>query len=133
MKKRRFPFLRAVMPRVPKRVLGGWLKTCRNQKFQMGMTGAPFGPTELLVPPPESPGRALARGEGPRVPGGWGVGKKLKNVSLLGHLVLSFFKSFEKNEKMMKSVKFARIGLLLIQNESPHRVLDSCFLFCQFF
>ena len=44
MEKRRFPFLRAVNPRVPKRVLGGWLKKCRNLKFQMGITGAPFCP-----------------------------------------------------------------------------------------
>ena len=53
-------------------------------KFQMGITGTPFGRTELLVPPPESPGRALARGKGPRGPWGWCVGKKLKIVSLLG-------------------------------------------------
>ena len=69
---------------------GGWLKKCRNLKFQMGITGAPFGRTELLVPPTESPGRALARGQGFRVPGGWGVGKKLKNVSLFGPPFLNF-------------------------------------------
>ena len=33
----------------------------------------------------------------------------------------------------MKSVKFARIGLILIQNDSPHRVLDSWGGFGQFF
>ena len=49
---------------------GGGGKKCRNLKFQIGITGAPFGRTELLVPPPESPGRALARGKSPRVPGG---------------------------------------------------------------
>ena len=38
-------------------------------------------------PPPESPGRDLARGKGPRVPGGWGVGKKLKNF----HVWATFF------------------------------------------
>ena len=59
-------------------------------KFQMGITGAPFGRTELLIPPPESPGRALARLKGPRVPGGWGAGKKLKNVSFLGHCFVNF-------------------------------------------
>ena len=59
-------------------------------KFQMGITGAPFGRTELLVPPPEPQERALARGKGPRGPGGWGDGKKLKNVSCLGHLFLNF-------------------------------------------
>ena len=47
----------------------------------MGITGAPFGRTELLVPPLEPQERDLARGKGPRGPGGWGVGKKLKNVS----------------------------------------------------
>ena len=76
----RFPFLRPVNPRVPKRVLGGWLKKCRNLKFQMGITGAPFGRTELLVPPLEPQERDLARGKGPRGPGGWGFGKKLENV-----------------------------------------------------
>ena len=80
MKKRRFPFLRPVNPRVPKRVFLDWSKKRQILKFQMGITGAPFGRTELLVPPPESPGRALARGKGPRGPGGWGVGKKLENV-----------------------------------------------------
>ena len=71
----------------------------RFPKFQMGTTGVPFGRTELLVPPPESPGRALARGKSPRVPGGWGVGKKLKNVSFLGHFVLNFSKKNEKVER----------------------------------
>ena len=51
----------------------------------MGITGAPFGRTELLVPPLEPQERDLARGKGPRVPGGWGVGKKLENVLFLGH------------------------------------------------
>ena len=62
----------------------------------MGITGAPFGRTELLIPPPESRGRALARGKGFRVPGGWGVGKKLKNVSFLGHFFLNFSKKMKK-------------------------------------
>ena len=51
----------------------------------MGITGAPFGRTELLVPPLEPQERDLARGKGPRGPGGWGVGKKLENVSFLSH------------------------------------------------
>ena len=93
MKKRRFPFIRSVTPRVPKRVLGGWLKKCRNLKFQMGITGAPFGRTELLVPPLEPQERDLARGKGPRVPGGWGVGKNLKNVTCLGHFVFELLKN----------------------------------------
>ena len=41
-------------------------------------------------PPLEPQERALAQGKGPGVPGGWGVGKKLKNVSFLGHLFLNF-------------------------------------------
>ena len=37
-----------------------------------------------------------------------------------------FFWTFEnKWKKLMKLVKFGRIELILIQNESPHRVLDS--------
>ena len=65
------------------------------------------------------------------MPGGWGVGKKLKNVSFLGHFFLNFSKKNEK--KLTKSVKFARIGLILIQNDSPHRVLDSWGGFGNFF
>ena len=64
----------------------GWLRTCRILKLQMGITGAPFGRTELLVPPPEPQERALARGKGPRGPGGWGFGKKLENVSCFGRV-----------------------------------------------
>ena len=67
-------------PRVPKRVFWGWLNNCQNLKFQMGITGATFDRTELLVPPLEPQERALARGKGPRGPGGWGFGKKLENV-----------------------------------------------------
>ena len=54
-------------------------------KFQMGIAGVPFGRTEVLVPPMEPQERDLARGKGPRRPGGWGFGKKLKNVQCLGH------------------------------------------------
>ena len=57
----------------------------QNLKREMGMNGAPFGRTELLVPPLESQERALAQKQGPRVPGGWGVGKKWKKLSFLGH------------------------------------------------
>ena len=96
----------------------------------MGITGAPFGRTELLVPPLEPQERDLARGKGPRGPGGWGVGKKLKNDSFFGPFFLDIFLSFferSKNErnKLTKSVKFARIELILIPPDSPHRVLDS--------
>ena len=94
MKKRRFPFLRPVIPRVPKRVFLDWSKKRQNLKFQMGITGAPFGRTELLVPSLEPQERDLARGKGPRVPGGWGVGKQLKNVALLGHFVFVIFLFF---------------------------------------
>ena len=83
-------------PRVPKRVLGGWLKKCRNLKFQMGITGAPFGPIGMKICPTTPPSRAFARGKGFRVPGGWGVGKKLKNVSFLGHFFLNFLQIFKK-------------------------------------
>ena len=38
-------------PRVPKRVLGGWLKKCWNLKFQMGITGAPFCPIGMKLWP----------------------------------------------------------------------------------
>ena len=56
----------------------------------MGITGVPFGRTEVLVPPLEPQERDLARGKGPRGPGGWGFGKKLKNVSFLGPFFLNF-------------------------------------------
>ena len=52
----------------------------------MGITGAPFGRTELLVAPLEPQERDLARGKGPKGPGGGGVGKKLKNDTFLGHV-----------------------------------------------
>ena len=54
----------------------------------MGMNEAPFGPIGMKICRATPPSRALARGKGFRVPGGWGVGKKLKIDSLLGH---SFF------------------------------------------
>ena len=99
-------------------------------KFQMGITGAPFGRTELLVPPPESPGRALARGKGPRVPGGWGVGKKLKNVSFLGHFFLNFWEGMKKFDEIGQ----IRSDWAHIENpDSGHRVLDSPGGFGQFF
>ena len=131
MEKRRFPFLRPVNPRSPKRVLGGWLKKCRNLKFQMGITGAPFGRTELLVPPLEPQERALARGKGPRGPGGWGFGKECKHVTFFFDMFLITLKN--KRKQITKSVKFDWIELILIQNESPHRVLDSSGLFGQLF
>ena len=57
----------------------------------MGITGAPFGRTELLVSPPESPGRALARGEG--FQGAWGLGRweKVEKGFIFGPL---FFLTF---------------------------------------
>ena len=59
----------------------------------MGLTGAPFGRTELLVPPFEPQERDLARGKGPRGHGGWGVGKKLENVSFFGTFFFELFKN----------------------------------------
>ena len=51
-----------------------------SKKFQMGITGVPFGRTEVLVPPPEPHERALARGKGPRGPGINRFKEKCKNV-----------------------------------------------------
>ena len=78
MKKGRVLFLRQVIPRVPKRVFLGWSKKRQQLKFQMGITGVPFGRTELLVPPLEPQERD---------PGGWGVGKKLETVALFCNFV----------------------------------------------
>ena len=65
----------------------------------MGITGAPFGRTELLVPPLEPQERDLARGKGPMGPGGWGFGKKLKTVDLFGpcFLLMKPIKKVKKN------------------------------------
>ena len=62
---------------------------------------------------------------GRRVPGCLGAGALGKSWKMF-YFWATFCWTFEKKyEKIMKSVKFARIGLILIQNESPHRVLDS--------
>ena len=66
-----------------------------NLKFQMGITGVPFGRTEMLVPPPEPHERALARGKGPKGPGIRGLRKNTEMLNLFG-IVLSFL---EKNMK----------------------------------
>ena len=71
----------------------------------MGITGAPFGRTELLVPPLEPQERDLARGKDLRGPGGWGVGKKLKNVAFLGHFFLNFFAFFHFFANFQKKMK----------------------------
>ena len=100
----------------------------------MGITGAPFGRTELFVPPPESPGRALARGKGFRVPGGWGVGKKLKIDSFLGHFFFDFF--FANFRKMKNGHEIGQIcsdWADINSPDSPHRVLDSPGGFGKFF
>ena len=100
----------------------------------MGITGAPFGRTELLIPPPESPGRALARGKGFRVPGGWGVGKKLKNVSFVGNFFLNCLQIFKKKMKQKNEIGQIRSDWAHIENpDSAHRVLDSSGGFGQFF
>ena len=57
----------------------------------MGMNEAPFGPIGMKICRATPPSRAFARGKGFRVPGGWGVGKKLKNVSFSGHFFLGFW------------------------------------------
>ena len=59
-------------------------------------------------------------GEGSQ--GAWGLGRweKLRHVYFF--VIFEFLKT---NGKITRSVKFARIGLILIQNESPHRALDS--------
>ena len=65
----------------------------------MGITGAPFGRTELLVPPPDPQARALVRGQGPRGPGGWGFGKKCKHASFV---VMCLFDKFKKKKKKIE-------------------------------
>ena len=57
----------------------------------MGITGVPFGRTEVLVPPPEPHERALARGKGPRGPGINRFRKKCKNVLFFCHFGYDFF------------------------------------------
>ena len=115
MEKRRFPFLRTVNPRVPKRVLGGVVETMSKFEISNGHNWGAIWSYRAVNPSPESPGRALARGKDFRVPGGWGVGNKLKNVSFLGHFFLNFSR---KMKKLMKLVKLARIEFLSMQNES---------------
>ena len=66
----------------------------------MGITGAPFGPIGMKICPTTPPSRAFARGKGFRVPGGWGVGKKLKNVSCLGHFFLKILQISKKMKKV---------------------------------
>ena len=65
----------------------------------MGITGAPFGPIGMKICRATPPWRALARGKGFRVPGSWGVGKKLNNDSFSGHFVLTFLQIFKKMKK----------------------------------
>ena len=69
-------------------------------KFQMGITGAPFGPIGMKICRTAPPSRAFARGKGFRVPGGWGVGKKLKNVSFSGHFFLNFWRGMKKFDEI---------------------------------
>ena len=65
----------------------------------MDMNEAPFGSIGMKICPTTPQSRAFARGKGFRVPGGWGVGKKLKNVSFLGHFFLNFSKKDEQVER----------------------------------
>ena len=49
----------------------------------MGITGVPFGRTEVLAPPPEPHERALARKKGPKGLGFRGFRNKYENVTLI--------------------------------------------------
>ena len=91
------------------------------QTIQMGITGVPFGRTEVLVPPLEPHERTLARGNGPRGPGFKRFKEKCKPVSFFGICTVS------KNswKQITKFVRFARIEITSMQDESPHRVSDS--------
>ena len=63
----------------------------RFPKTSMGITGVPFGRTEVLVPPPEPHERALARGKRPRGPAINRFREKCKNVVFCLHFVMTFF------------------------------------------
>ena len=67
----------------------------------MGMNEAPFGPIGMKICRATPPSRAFARGKGFRVPGGWGVGKKLKNVSFVG---IFFYNCFANVQKKIEKV-----------------------------
>ena len=69
-------------------------------RFQMGITGAPFGRIGMKICPTTPPWRALARGEGAMGPGGWGAGKKLKIVPFLGHFFWTFEKQWKNNNEI---------------------------------
>ena len=81
-----------------------WSTKRQNLKFQMGLTGAPFGRTELLVPPLEPQERDLARGKGPRGLGRWEKVEKcfifgsFLFFDIFGPFCLTFFQVFKKNE-----------------------------------
>ena len=70
---------------------------------------------------------------GRRVPGCLGAGALGKSWKMFHFWAIVFELLKTKWKKMMKSVKFARIGFLVIQNESPHCVLDSPGGFGKFF
>ena len=63
---------------------------------------------------------------GLRGPGGFG--NKFENVTFF----YIFVYIFEKMKTITKYVNFARIGIISIQNKSPHRVLDSSEVFGQY-
>ena len=95
----------------------------------MGITGAPFGRIGMKICRATPPSRAFARGKGFRVPGGWGAGKKLKNVSFSGHFFLNFWKGTKKFDEIGQ----IRSDWADIENpDSGHRVLDSTGGFGQF-
>ena len=70
----------------------------------MGITGAPFGRTELLVPPPEPPERALARGKGPRGLGRW---EQVEKCFIMG----SFCELLKKQRKNQNANLLKLLGL----------------------
>ena len=58
----------------------------------MGITGVPFGRTEVLVPPKQPHERALAQGKAPRGPGIINsFGKQCKQVFFLSFHFLNWF------------------------------------------
>ena len=63
------------------------------KKYKMGITGVPFGRTEVLVPPPEPHERALARGKGPRGHGGCYYRNKCNIMKFLFDMCLTWLET----------------------------------------
>ena len=71
------------------------MRKTSNLKFQMGITGVPFGRTEVLVPPPEPHERALARGKGPKGPGIRGFRKTCEHVIFFAMFLILVLKKMK--------------------------------------